>query len=183
MSRVYAGIGSRDTPPEALELIERVAFTLAAAGWTLRSGRAAGADQAFEEAAAQGGGNVEIFLPWPGFQRDDGNALLADHHVRLSRPTPAALQLAAQHHPAWERLGNGPRNLHGRNSHQVFGADLDDPVSFVCCWTPDGAVDRVSRHTGGTGQALRLAIAFGVEVINLARPDHAERARRFTAAT
>jgi hypothetical protein len=42
----------------------------------------------------------------------------------------------------------------------------------VLCWTPDGAIDKTGKKTGGTGQAIRLAVAHGVPVYNLARPDH-----------
>ncbi len=45
--KVYAGIGSRETPPHVIRLMGRIAERLACEGWTLRSGNAPGADQAF----------------------------------------------------------------------------------------------------------------------------------------
>lgn len=65
--RAYTGVGSRETPEPALALIERVAKKLAADRWTLRSGHAPGADQAFERGAAH---RAEIYLPWPDFESD-----------------------------------------------------------------------------------------------------------------
>ena len=51
----------------------------------------------------------------------------------------------------------------------MLGDDLDQPVSFVVCWTPGGEV------TGGTGQALRIAAdpQYNIPVFNLAlhRPE------------
>jgi hypothetical protein len=64
----YAGIGSRRTPPEILSLMRQTAAALAARGYTLRTGGAGGADQAFLEGAGGPLGQVELFLPWPGFR-------------------------------------------------------------------------------------------------------------------
>ena len=91
------------------------------------------------------------------------------------------MQMAAAHHPAWERLGRGARSLHARNCHQILGRDLDDPVSFVVCWTPDGATTHPGPSTGGTGQALRIAAAHDIPVFNLARADHLARVRAYIA--
>ena len=44
----YTGVGSRETPSDILEVMESVGYALASQGWTLRSGGAVGADQAFE---------------------------------------------------------------------------------------------------------------------------------------
>lgn len=166
---VYAGIGSRKTPTSVLRDIRAFAAEAARLGWTLRSGGAAGADEAFEDAAADADGSVESFHPWPGYR--------AKEHARvirpvLSRPTDAALELAAGLHPTWSRLSRGARALHARNAHQILGADLQTPVDLVVCWTPDGSLDGSSRESGGTGQALRIAAKHSVPVLNLARPEH-----------
>lgn len=55
--------------------------------------------------------------------------------------------------------------LHGRNAHQVLGLYLDHPVSMVLCWTPEG------KGGGGTGQAIRIAEAYGVTVYDMGRAD------------
>ena len=47
--RIYAGIGSRETPPKVLDLMTRLAQTLARDGWHLHSGGAHGADTAFAD--------------------------------------------------------------------------------------------------------------------------------------
>jgi hypothetical protein len=62
----YAGIGSRETPADVMALMGRVAARLEVLGWTLRSGAAQGADQAFEAGVSS---KKEIFLPWKGFIR------------------------------------------------------------------------------------------------------------------
>lgn len=150
MSHCYAGIGSRETPASVQARFFMLASTLGDAGWTLRSGGAEGADAAFERGLAPHHLR-EIYLPWPRF---------AGNRSALCIPTPEALELAAQFHPAWERCSSAARRLHARNMHQVLGQDLATPVEFVACWTPDG------RGGGGTGQALRLARAREIPIFD-----------------
>ena len=170
----YAGIGSRQTPAAILEVMGRAARMLAEQGWVLRTGLAAGADQTFY-LAARSIGPVELFLPWPSFEREarDPGAELATRV--LERPTAAARQLAEKHHPAWGKLSDGVRALHARNGHQILGPRLLSPVRFVLCWTPDGSLDGRGRNVGGTGQALRLADQQQITVLNLARMDDERR--------
>lgn len=156
--KYYTGVGSRQTPPRALLTIDSVAARIAQHGYIMRSGGAGGADTAF--AIATPPDQREIWVPWFGFNGSASKLV----------PTPEAFEIAAQHHPGWERLGRGARGLHARNVHQVLGADLKTPSRFVLCWTPDGAETRTSSETGGTGQAIRIAIAYGVPVINMQRP-------------
>lgn len=137
----------------------------------MRSGGAAGADEAFERGAERGLGDVEVYRPdggWCGFEE-----------LTPGGPSAGALALAGEVHPAWHRCSSYVRALHARNCHQVLGAGLEDPVRFVCCWTPDGSLDGSSREAGGTGQALRVAVRFGVPVVNLARPGHRRAVESF----
>lgn len=164
----YAGIGSRETPLPVLGYMRRVAGRLAARGFILRSGAADGADRAFEEGCAEAGGQQEIWLPWKGFNGHADTGLY---------PGEAHIATAQQLHPAWDRLGRGPRMLHARNVGQVLGAALDAPVAFVLCWTKDGAetAGQCSARTGGTGMAIKLASQRGIPVINLRREGGTDR--------
>lgn len=159
-SLTYAGVGSRRTPTDVCELMTRTARALRRQGWTLRSGHAPRADQAFEAGA---GDDAEIYLPWGSFEAEvpTGGA-----HV-VWRPTKAAFEMAAEYHPSWYSLRGGVRSLHARNMHQILGHGLDIPAAFVICWTPDGSIDGSDRSSGGTGQALRVAAASDVHVFNL----------------
>lgn len=147
-SKVYAGIGSRETPSSVCALMTRIAEALQQAGWTLRSGAAQGADAAFEAGA---GSAKEIWVPWRGFQG----------HPSTLVPSPEAFRLAAEHHPAWHACSAGAKALHARNGHQVMGADLCSPVAFVAAWTHNGS------GQGGTGQAIRIARAHGIPIFDL----------------
>jgi hypothetical protein len=141
----YAGIGSRETPQDVLDLMQASAYDLAFKGALLRSGGAKGADTAFEhghDLAAQSGaeGTKEIF------KADDA--------------TPEALELAAFYHPNWNACKPYARKLHARNGFIVLGEGLNDPVDFVVCWTERG------RLQGGTAQALRIADDYGIPIHN-----------------
>jgi len=158
----YAGIGSRSTPGKILMLMRDIGVELAYDGYVLRSGHAPGADQAFEQGA---GGLAEIFLPWQNYE--SGTLIKTGSHVSLT-PPKIAYEIAADFHPAWDRLSEPVRKLHARNVQQIFGPTCDEesePVEFVICWTPDG------KASGGTGQAIRVAEAFGIPVRNLRDPE------------
>lgn len=167
MTRIFAGIGSRSTPISICGLMTDIGSALAAQGWTLRSGHAPGADQAFEAGAKA---EAEVFLPWPSFESDV--PVLAKRVIKI--PTVAAEVVACEFHPAWYRLSRGARLLQARNTHQVLGLELDQPARLVVCWTTNGSLDGKDPDTGGTGQALRIATAHEVPVYNLKRDDHRE---------
>jgi hypothetical protein len=159
--RIYTGVGSRKTPAAVLTLMRQIAEKLSSMGYVLRSGRAQGADRAFESGA---GARKQIFFA---------------HHAN-----PEAMAIAAKFHGAWHRCPEFARQLHGRNAFQVLGADLKTPAEFVICWTPDGATshDQRSIETGGTGTAISIADFYGVPVYNLGRADHLQRLTKFVAS-
>lgn len=163
----YAGIGSRETPEEILNLIEKIAFKLSK-NLTLRSGGAQGADEAFYCGAVKNPkAAIEIFFPWENF------ANISPHHTILVKNREIIQQseeIAAEFHGGWNSLTQGARRLMTRNTFQVLGDDLNSPSKFVLCWTQDGADGKkikTSRNTGGTGQAIRIAAAYNIPVINL----------------
>jgi hypothetical protein len=91
----YAGIGSRQTPPDILAQMTRYAKRLQELGWVLRSGGAHGADTAFEHGA---GDMKEIFLPWPNFNTP-GKPRPVTQTVHASSPSQDAMRMAAKVHP------------------------------------------------------------------------------------
>lgn len=185
--RYYAGIGSRETPSDVLELMEAVAYTLARAvpvtsayrpdlydGWALRSGGALGADSAFERGAMRGMDAdllepwPQIFLPWRGF---NDRPVGPDHFP----PPNSAYEIAASFHPGWSYLRRGGRALHARNVQQVLGPEPSKPTpsAMVVCWTMG------ARGGGGTGQAIRVARRCGIPVFDLADGETRERFDRY----
>ncbi len=126
-------------------------------GYTLRSGGADGADSAFEKGAKK----KEVF-----YANDCTNDAMSTVDI---------------YHPAPDRLSNYAKKLMGRNAMQILGKDLNSPVAFVVCWTPDGCIsdDERSISTGGTGQAISIASKNNIPVFNLQRKDHLKRIEEF----
>lgn len=164
---IITGIGSRETPADVIALMELIGADIAQKGHTLRSGGADGADEAFERGARTvQNARIEVYLPWRKFN---------GHSSQLHTVSPAAMDMAAQFHPAWKRCSLGARKLHARNSYQVLGADLATPSDLVICWT------RNASGAGGTGQALRIARAHGITIHDLGNPARLEQyAARYT---
>lgn len=149
--KIYSGIGSRETPSAILLDMMKIATHLEGIGWMLRSGGANGADTAF----ANGCANRMIYLPWKGY-----NGLQLGYQTKVG-VSAEAIEIAKKFHPAWDKLTRGGQALHARNAYILLGEKLDSPSDLVICWTPGGKI------TGGTGQALRMAQAYNVPVINL----------------
>lgn len=162
MTKIYTGIGSRETPGEIANQMSLIGMTLAFDGWTLRSGHAAGADLAFENGAKDiPSGAMEIYLPWATFNSPPKN----DPHYIDVRKLPnweEARVIAEQFHPAWGKCDTNARLFHTRNVYQILGADLNTRSDLVICWTKNG------KQQGGTGQALRLANYLNIPVFDLA---------------
>lgn len=160
----YAGIGSRDTPQPIMQLFRDAGSLLGKSIWSLRSGGAPGADDAFEEGCDFVGGYKEIFLPFEGFF----NRSASESEAHLERfvynlVSAEAMEMAKKFHPNWsavEAKGEGSWHIMARNSYQVLGLSLDKPSSFILCWTKGG------REEGGTAQAIRIAKAHGIPIFN-----------------
>lgn len=152
----YAGIGSRKTPKVVLDQMKVVASKMSQSGYTLRSGAADGADQAFEKGHK---GPKEIYLPWFLF-----NGYIENDQV-FSSPRlenyQEAKKIAGEFHPKWQTLSHTSKRYHTRNVYQVLGKDLNTPSKMVICWTENG------KAMGGTGQALRIAKHYKIPIINL----------------
>lgn len=136
----YAGIGSRETPKDVLSSMTKLADDLWQLGWNLRSGGADGADKAFEAGAHQA---KQIYTA--NSRIPEWTYVFTD----FFHPNPSALSPYA-------------RKLMNRNAMQILGANGNDPVEFVACWTEGG------KLKGGTAQALRIAKFYNIPVYNLA---------------
>jgi hypothetical protein len=159
MTKVYAGIGSRETPTDMLKAMTLISVQLAEAGWHLRSGNARGADQAFQRGAPDP--RKEIHLPWDGYNhgRTENPVFI------VPPPSEPIVDIAAKFHPAWDKLSVEAKLFMVRNTTIVLGVDLLSPVKMIICWTPKAQI------IGGTGHALRIAHAFEIPVFNIASPE------------
>lgn len=158
----YAGIGSRETPPEIQEKMTKIASKLEKYRFVLRSGGAEGADLAFEKGVKK---NKEIYYA------KDANIM--------------SYYFANYFHPAPKNLKEYPKKLMARNTFQILGkleGGKENPrSSFVICWTPDGAESHQqrTRETGGTGQAISIASYYQIPIFNLKNEDAIERLEKW----
>lgn len=160
-NKYITAIGSRKTPEPILDQMENLGAALAALGFIGRSGHADGADYAFEKGFDS---NIDIYLPWPSFNRDMaiyGNPKC----ISMSSKTDELLKIACPH---FANLKIGPKKLHARNLHQVLGDDLANPIPSIAvvAWTEGGEL------VGGTATAIRLANHFNIPVFNFATTDY-----------
>ena len=154
---IYTGIGSRKTPNNVLTQMGLYGHVLAKLGFTLRSGGANGADSAFEDGCLRGSGEMEIYLPWKGFNNNPSPL----YHI-----PPEAVEYASEvYGSSFEYLTQPVKLLMSRNIQQVLGKNLDTPTDFVVCWTPGGEL------VGGTSQAIKCAQQLSIPVFNLGTPD------------
>lgn len=155
--RYYGGVGSRKTPLNITMAMSYLGIRLGSLGYTLRSGHAMGADLAFEEGVDFIKSTKEIFTV------NSGTILQREQWRNVAR----------SHHPSWQSCSEYARKLHTRNSPIVLGQNLNTPIEFLICWTPNGEVK------GGTGQTIRVASSFGVPIFNLALDEHINSLHRW----
>lgn len=171
MSIIYAIVGNRvKTPNEVLVKFYQYAYRLGKAGLKFRSGGALGPDSASELGCIAAGGLREIWRPE-----------LNPKDLRIKFPTPDHYKEAAKLHPIFSKIPKYAQALHARNVGIVLGDDLDTPIQFMICWTPDGAEkeQQVSKETGGTGTAIRLAARNNIPIFNFKNEDAESRLEAF----
>lgn len=155
---IVTGIGSRETPDNILQEMEKIGKQLADNGYYVRSGHAQGADYAFEIGAKD---KCIAYLPWPNFNKNlpylGRVAVVSEERKSHSK----RVELVRNIHPNPDALSGGAWALMERNTCQVLGLDLDSPSDIVVCWTHDG------KASGGTGMAIRLAERRGIPVLNM----------------
>lgn len=144
--KFYTGVGSRDTPFDIQKLMTKIAEKMSLKKIFLRTGDAIGADKSF--------------VIGSGYY----NKIYSANHA-----TEESINLAKKYHLAWDRLSPYAKKLHGRNSFQVLGDNLNEPSLFLVCWTPDGCTSHRYRNkdTGGTGTAISIASEYDIKVFNL----------------
>lgn len=164
MKKVYAGVGSRETPIDIQAIMRDMAFDLANENMVLRSGAAIGADSAFESGCDAAGGKKEIFVAPDMYGMDVRPDYIAaprcENYIEC-------LKMARSVHPNWHAMQSWGRAQHARNVMQVLGEDLKTPANFLICWAP---VENGSLK-GGTRTAWEIAKLHKVPCFNLAVMD------------
>lgn len=151
----YTGVGARITPTPVCDFMTEFASFANEHGLILRSGGAIrGADAAFERGAGE----------------------LKEIYTKDCALPAQAFEIAKNHHPVFEYLPKWHQLLLARNVLAVLGGKLNDPSSFLICWTQDAMTkkEQRSRHSGGTGHTIDIALSHGVPVLNLNVQEHFE---------
>lgn len=181
----YTGVGSRETPDDILEVMQQLAKKLADNYWTLRTGGAKGADQAFELGWVhhvqehKQFTKAEIYLPWDGYENHTRDAMfgcnilpdLDDEGLCI-----VAEGIAQQIHPNWSACKQGARKMHTRNVYQVLGRDLKTPSNMLIAWT---RLTKQGVPMGGTATAIKLATNHGIPCFNLNKPEDLEKIQKY----
>jgi hypothetical protein len=149
---IIACIGSRNIDDATTNLLIEVGEYLVSNGHEIRSGNAQGADQSF----ALGGNKINaskvtLCLPWKGFNKEN---LDAENKILL--PDEKWKEPAAAHHPWWNALSYGAKQLITRNYGIVSCADR-----VLARPHPE------ANNTGGTWHAIRCAESLGIPVLDL----------------
>lgn len=158
MDKHFTGVGSRQTPVAYKTIIQEICTLLHAGSYILRSGGADGADTFFEDSYKNLNGNMEIYIPWKGFNNNSSDR----YNI-----TNAAIELASNIHPAWNKCSRGAKLLHARNCYQLLGYDLSTPSSLVVCYTENG------ECKGGTATVISMANKLSIPIFNLGNYNNA----------
>lgn len=185
----YTGVGARETPHDVLGIMEDAAFRLARMGWVLRSGKAGGADAAFqlgvqkycisldkEKPEEYSANKAEIYIPWDGFGtpgiEDWWDISLNNLNTLMPEQILSRDEIIGEIHPnpVALRKKRGAFALHSRNVHQVLGANILEPrPSKFCLYF--ASEDKHGNPKGGTATAVNLAKKHGVRCLNLNTPE------------
>lgn len=145
----YTGVGSRKAPEHVLELMTDIGVVLCQQGFTLRTGCAGGADEAFRSRVPSS--KREVYVP-------------ADAEIALARGE--AKELAREARGSFKGLNEDGILLHTRNAFQVLGITLTIPSEFLIFYAePDPTREGVFK--GGTNTAVQIAKRFDIPVFNL----------------
>lgn len=114
----------------------------------------------------------EYVLPFKGFNEIES---------KFTYTPDEAKELAKRSHPAYGGLKPFPQTICATKVRLVLGKDLRSPAQLLIIWTQDGAesIRDCTPQTGLTRVALDLACQLRIPVINLQRPDSAERILSF----
>lgn len=162
--KYYTGIGAIDTPTDVLNLMVSIGKYFANKNYTLRSGGARGADQAFERGC--GNGPKEIYLPFPNYEGNDSSLFMTYDIFRKIAALKVWSKLKASLNEENPRinLDSLPKDTqyrYARDVQQILGADFHSPSEKVIYWVPKDAKE-------GTRITLFIAQHMGVPLENLA---------------
>lgn len=164
-SKYITFVGSRKAPEPAIEKGKELVEECVKRGYIVRSGNAGGFDQVI---ANTNSSFREVYLPYKTFGPtiyNKNNVFIPD--LEFSNYEDAK-KLVLLLHPNKYLTAIQLKYL-VRDVYQVLGRDLNTPSEIVYCWTEDGVdkISNITRATGGTGMAIRVASHYNIPIKNL----------------
>ena len=154
-----AFIGSRDleeVPKASVKAFMDAVTYYAPKGYVMRTGAAPGADQLAAYKFLKLGGTVEFYVPWVAFEQRwlyEMRLKFGDRVAGNIGPSEEGIKSVYEHHPNPHSLREYPLKLLARNY------DIVKDCKLVI------AIPR-PPELGGTSQAMRVARALSIRVIN-----------------
>lgn len=166
----WSGIGSRQTPPEICNLMTKIAFKLEQNNYILRSGKAIGADSAFEK----------------GIQNFKNKCIYTVENFDFSPENyemcKSEILSILDSNINFENYSKSAQILILRDVNQVLGSRKTclKKSKFVICWTKHvNYYAKPPNACGGTRFAVRIALKYGIPVFNLLIKEDRERIEKF----
>lgn len=166
----WSGIGSRQTPPEICNLMTKIAFKLEQNNYILRSGKAIGADLAFEK----------------GIQNFKNKCIYTVENFDFSPENyemcKSEILSILDSNINFENYSKSAQILILRDVNQVLGSRKTclKKSKFVICWTKHvNYYAKPPNACGGTRFAVRIALKYGIPVFNLLIKEDRERIEKF----
>lgn len=160
----YAITAGKETPPDVIEKLCRMARDFSVKGLTVRIGADGPVENAIDDAVVI---KKELILPWKDFNNKNSKFTFTNER---------AMVIAKQFHPTFDNMKKGIQLILAKNARLILGNKMDSPARFFLTWTEDG-IDNIKHKTaktGFTGHPIAIASAAGVPIFNLGNPE-AER--------
>lgn len=169
----YTGVGSRETPIEICNLMTKIASKLEQKSnnnYILRSGRAIGADKAFEKGIKNA--KNKCIYTIENFDFSPENYEMCKSEI-LS---------VLDSNLKFDNYGKNAQILILRDVNQVLGSRKTclEKSKFLICWTKHvNYYAKPPNACGGTRFAVRIALKHGIPVFNLLIKEDRERIEKF----
>lgn len=153
-------------PEEAREKILKTMRFIASKDFKLRI--AYGSNDAFLAEVASLFNDVEVYLPWRGYNKEVKNPYSI-------QPSELAYRASLQFHGKFADMPDAVRTIIANEVNMVLGKNCDNLVGHIFAWSPCGS-ESLTRETdyktlGNTSIAIKMARAFTIPYSNINRAD------------
>lgn len=105
---------------------------------------------------------VEVYLPWRGFNQIES---------KKTYNGVTCKDVASRHFLGWEKIPDSVKAILASQVRLIFGDKNNSIAMCLITWSKDGAgkPSEVTKDTGRSGFAIKMAGSFGFPVLNLQR--------------